>query len=123
MLLDRYQDTEFFTIVIIYRVNTLNEQMEQNRKYVLVAYAVTHQDICNISEFSSVSWVQDMMLIESIAFHPFFIYYKSHYLRLLKFIFHLFVLAFISCSYFSCNDRIFISSAALISSKAEGDNG
>lgn len=34
-----------------------------------------------------------------------------------------FRIAFISCSCFSCNDRIFVSSAALISSNADGTNG
>jgi hypothetical protein len=58
VLLDRCQGTEFFTIIIIYRANTLNEMMEQKRNYILVGYAVTHQDFCNISEFSSLSWMQ-----------------------------------------------------------------
>ena len=40
-----------FLLIIIHSVNTLNEQMEQNRKSVLVEYAVVHQDFRNISDF------------------------------------------------------------------------
>jgi hypothetical protein len=78
MLLDWYQGTEFFTIIIVYRINTLNEQMQQqNCKYVLVWYAVTYQDFAALANFLQSVGCKDMMLIESIVFQPLFIYYKK----------------------------------------------
>ena len=77
MLLDWYQGTEFFTIIIVYRINTLNEQMQQNFKYVLVWYAVTYQDFAALANFLQSVGCKDMMLIESIVFQPLFIYYKK----------------------------------------------
>jgi hypothetical protein len=95
-----------FYYIIIYKVNTLNEQMEQKCKYVLVGYAVADQDFCNISEFSSVSWMQRHNADRVSSFNFFYLLRKSLFeapeiiFHLLAYSFHILFVVFLQRSYF-----------------------